>query len=161
MSLFRKKKSIMPSSTFFYAAAFAALGRGLSDIKTIQIENGASFEVMAIHASVNLNVAVAAAAPKLARDGDTTYAGATNASLSHVRIMVKQNDRSWMSEPIRLDTIAGEPGKPFFLPVPILVPGNTALSITLYNDVPANIGGIAAASIDAQIVLVGTKIQAG
>lgn len=148
-------------SAFFYACAFAAVARGATDIKTIQIENGSNFEVQAIHASVNINAAVAAAVPKLPRDGTPTYASATNAHMGQVRIMVKQGDRSWMSEPLRLDTIAGEPGKPFFLPTPILLAANTTLSITLYNDLPANIGGIAAASIDAQIVMVGEKTTIG
>ena len=173
---------------FFYACDFTAIVNGGNSQGTIQIEAGADFIVEAILMTANLNVAnaivsrsnlvgvdVAAGndntsnykqialntSPKLYRDGTPNAAIATNASLAHLSVKIDQADRSWMNQAIRADLLSGEPGKLFLLPTPILVPGNTALNITIYNKIPASFGSLVAPTVDCQIVLAGRKSRVG
>lgn len=82
-----------------------------------------------------------------------------------LRVAFQTNDRPWQSAPMRADLITGEPGRPFLLPVPILIPANSSVQISIFNDIPARAAATDAAlrgfsvnpTIDVQVLLAGHK----
>jgi hypothetical protein len=156
---------------YHYVADFAAIAQGGSQSQAVKIDAGGDFVVEALHlgvyfsSTVNLTTSAAISAlaamngymAKLTRRPSPTGGLNTNGHLGHTKLYIKTNDRPWMNQPVRSDLITGEPGILYFLQHPIRVKGNQTINIDLYNNLPATIGGAAAAPIDAQLLFLGVR----
>lgn len=170
--------------TFFYALNFAAVVNSGALGVTLNIDPEADFVVQALHLSANVNGAFVSRSnivgidttagndnegkfiqealttrPKLYRDGGNNLATHSSAGLSHLELAFEQSGKLWQNTPIRADLICGEPGRLFLFADDILLPASSTLTVTLYNKLPASVGGIATPTVDAQLVLVGAKIR--
>lgn len=110
---------------------------------------------------------------KAYRDGPVNGAEVTNTGLHLLRLSFQDNNRQWQNEPIRADLLTMEPGTSLFLPVPQVIPANSNLTVTAYNDMPAgsndgtasalrgvlgNAAGTAAPTVSLQVGLLGFKL---
>lgn len=168
---------------FNYVADFSAVANGQSQVQSIRIDAASDFAVMALHlaaqftaattfvsrsnivgvdgttATPNFTTVSLATKAKLYREPSPNVSEMSNASLGHVKLSFTINDQPWQSAPMRADLITGEPGKIFLLPLPPVLQANSVLQVTLLNDLPATVAGVSAPAIDAQLLLVGSKIS--
>lgn len=161
----------MEEYAYHYVADFSAVAQNGSQSQAVKIDAGGDFIVQALHlgayfaSTVNLTTAAAISGlaamagylPKLARKASPTGGLNTNGHLGHLKLYIKTNDRPWMNQSVRADLITGEPGTLYFMANPIRVRGNQTINIDLFNNLPATIGGAAAAAIDAQLMFIGVR----
>jgi hypothetical protein len=168
---------------FTYVADFAAVARAGQQIANVRIDADADFVPLALHlsawftdgiqfvsrsnivgtdssaSSANFAPVTLATKPKLYRDGNQNIAAVSGAGLHHLKLAFATADRQWQSAPMRADLITSEPGRIFLLPVPPIIPAQSVVQVTLYNDLPSTIGGQGTHTIDGQLLLIGYKQQ--
>lgn len=164
-------RPVFDTWAFVYVADFAAVARGANQLQSVKVDSGVDFIVQGLHFGANFASAVNLTTTtglsgladingyevKLAREAGGLAATQSNGFLSHVKVAITQNDRPWMASRCRADLLTGEPGRLFLLPKEILIPGNDTVNVTVYNELPATVGGAASPSINAQLLLIGYK----
>lgn len=155
--------SITADWFYVYAVDFSALAKGASKTNTIKIDAGADFVVQGIHFAANFAngsaPTTATEESKLYRSPDNFAAELTSAHLGMLALQFATSDRPWSNIPIRCDLLTGEPGDLFLLPTEIYIAGTDTVRVQLDNNLPASVGGATNPAIDAQVALVGRKMQ--
>lgn len=156
---------------FFYPADFLNVAKDGNQTVQTRIDAETHFICLGLQLGVYFNSSVsltttaglsglatlAGMQVKLNREGSPLAAVNSNGHLGHIKIKVQTNDRPWTADAVRADMITGEPGKMFLLPKPIFVNANSSILSTLFNNLPASVGGASNPPVDAQLVFVGYK----
>lgn len=156
---------------FWYGIDFASVARAGNQGGIAKVDVETHFVCLALalgvyfDSTVNLTTttgisgiaSMSGAMAKLTRKPSPIAGVNTNGHLGQIKLQIQTNDRPWMNQPVRADMITGEPGELWPMPRAVFINAGSQIMATLYNNLPASVGGASNPPVDANLVLIGFK----
>jgi hypothetical protein len=131
----------------------ATINAGAQADASVQVDAGWLFVVDAIVGTIFTPTArTMIAGTPFAREGDPAIADGTSSQFDHFRLQIRDGEATWFNTPIRAGIILGDGRLPNYLRFSPVVAGNDTLTVSLFNDSPAD-------AARAQIAFIGRYIR--